>query len=113
MVGKLRARAPVTLTTSPGFSESRFHPLRIKVFGLGSSKFQVVGFTVLVGHVDVKPGVRAFPFERGDLALDSHFQLEIEFRLRVMGPGSRRQHETDAGKDRQERQTRLHRAYDS
>ena len=41
MVGKLRARAPFTFTWSPTFSESRFHPRRISVVGLGSSKGDV------------------------------------------------------------------------
>ena len=43
MVGKFLAGAPDTLTRSPGFNESRVHPRRIKVTGLGSSKLQ---FTV-------------------------------------------------------------------
>ena len=43
MAGKLRARAPFTFTWSPGLRESRFHPRRMSVVGLGSSKFQ---FTV-------------------------------------------------------------------
>src|SRR6185369_11698978 len=43
MVGKFFAGAPVTLTRSPGLSDSRVQPRRIKVTGLGNSKLQ---FTV-------------------------------------------------------------------
>ena len=43
MAGWLRAGAPATVMRSPGFNESRAHPRRIKVVGLGSSKLQ---FTV-------------------------------------------------------------------
>ena len=39
--GSLRARQPFTVTASPAFSEFFVHPLRIRRFGVVSSKFQL------------------------------------------------------------------------
>jgi len=56
-------------------------------------------FAFVVFHVDIEPGVWAFPFELGHDAFDLELRAQVEFRLRVMRLGGRGKYEPDAAHD--------------